>query len=190
MFTRLKAVRGCLLFGVAGILVVLSVGYLIIAPLWVYAELRMDPETGMRHRDFNRLLNLGPYGRHLARGYAHERFRHWRSYGRGYVLTPGIIVPGSSAEAVYAVLGPPDRHESGHDIWWMSRDRTGQKMLVEEEPFRTMEWNRRMVAEYDAEGNLERVFIPRDGGVDDRGYPERSPPMDEAPPPVEVQISK
>lgn len=186
--------RGWILGSASGLLVLLAAGLLVV-PAIFNIRLQMAPETGLRYQEFHRLLALGPFGRGYARDYAGKTFRRWRNYGRGYVLTPGILPAGSSADLVRSVLGEPDLRASDHDIWWMSRDRTGRKLLVGEEPFRTVEWNRRLVAEYDGRGFLERLFIPGEParhftpgrevfGERSLPAPERSPPAHEAAPPV------
>jgi hypothetical protein len=170
-------------------LLLAGAGVLLVAPLVVYGMLRQDPETGMRVTDFDRLLQLGSYGRKLARDYAHDQFHHWRHYGLHYARTPGIILPGWMTADVQGILGPPEIHTADHDIWWLSRDKMGKQMVAafDDQAMKVLVWNERLVAEYDGDGHLLRLFVPQSGGTD---LPvERSPPRDEAPPALEADVA-
>ncbi len=171
------------------LLILAGVGAGLVVPLYLSSLLAQDFTTGERIGHFRSLLRWGPLGRHLARTYARNTFHHWRMYGFGYADTPGVILPGSPAADVVEVLGPPDLHAADHDIWWMSRDAVGRQMLSspgDDDGFsRSHEWNRRIVAEYDLDGRLLRLFIPdmRFDGQSLEPNPERAPPPIEQPPP-------
>ena len=164
-------------------------------PLYRYYQLLQDPETRMRVGHFTSLLAYGPLGRHLARIYARDSFHGWRGYGFHYVRTQGVVLPGASAEDVDEVLGPPDLHATDHDIWWVSRDAIGKRMLsgsAEGDGLRSDEWNRRIVAEYDQDGSLLRLFVPKTRFMDEAQdpAPERSPPPVDQPPPESQPASR